>query len=455
MRKNLIVVKLLMFLGVTSFNLEGMVRFSIEEREVGRLPKSDVSLENFEMAGSLCDWPKVSSLTSREKEFFKNTWEKKKSLSENQVNLVAKFKETCCDFSIKVQEVGLNGVCLGITDDGDKFLFKGASIGFQESFDLSEVLVFGDEEQGSIRAGYFDSVISDVTPFGMQDWMICEFDRYIQRFVEDSVGCEILRTAIAKYDASGGDLSRIVFIPIEKGKYKLAYTNGSYVWKYVKRREDERKRYANLSKRRRIILFSSEWFNEDNEGLIVQLNQRRWSSMDIPGLRKFQVYLSVIPKEAELLYYIIYATNVVDNKEYVRSANNKTIIEKRSKGKYFCGCSEEVGCFSVLDKILNFSIFQDDKSYRTMYGLTRKGVAMVNESSYLAHRYNLIRATHLGSNTNLRINGKKLSVHETYKILKQYIVDFGDYDLYKYYLSSGSNIRYPEFGVGKYQYTEE
>lgn len=86
-----------------------------------------------------------------------------------------------------------------------------------------------------------------------------------------------------------------------------------------------------------------------------------------------------------------------------------------------------------------------------MYGLTKKGFDLINESSYLAHRYNFIRPAYLCSRKGMQLNGKRLNRKVSFKFLKSFLKTNGDFDLYKYYLSSQSSIKYPEFGVGKYR----
>lgn len=423
MFKNLIVV--LCSLGSISFIVEGMAESSPGRGE------------------SISGRSSVSLLKKEEKEFFKKTWDKKKSLVENQVNIVREFKQSCCDFSIKVQDIGLKGISLGVTAEGDEIIFMKKGTGFKENHFLNRVFLHNELDNGDgIYVNYFASIIPNIVPLDMKEWMIEEFDRHIQRFVDDSVGCEILRTAIAKYKANSEDKSKIIFIPVKDNKINLAYTKGSYVWKYMEKEKEKRLAYENSCKKRKMILFSPDWSGLDREGLIVKLN-----------LDKVDISKGIIPRETELLYHLIYAINVADDKEYGKNCNKTDLIENISKGQYFYGDSNEIGRFRVLDKFLNLYIFQDDRSYFTMFGVSKKGMVSINESSYLAHKYGMMRATHLGSKSNLKINGSILSIKESYKLFKQYLLKFGDHELYKHYLSPSSTIKYPEFGKGEYKYS--
>ena len=40
--------------------------------------------------------------------------------------------------------------------------------------------------------------------------------------------------------------------------------------------------------------------------------------------------------------------------------------------------------------------YTNDEEYHNMFGLTEKGLDLINESSYMAHRYGFIRLGHLG-----------------------------------------------------------
>ena len=135
--------------------------------------------------------------------------------------------------------------------------------------------------------------------------MKCEFERYMQRIVEDPVGCEILRVSIAKYEAGQRELPRIKFIPQDDPKMSLAYTPGSYVWKHARRiGRSEFDRYSEFCKENRFIIFSPEWFNMDQTGLILKLNKIK------SGAEDFILKRGVIPRESSLIFQIIYAMHV-------------------------------------------------------------------------------------------------------------------------------------------------
>ena len=110
-----------------------------------------------------------------------------------------------------------------------------------------------------------------------------------------------------------------------------------------------------------------------------------------------------------------------------------------------------VGHFSILRKRLNVLIFKNDKILRTMYGLTKQGLApFVSESSYTSSRYNYIRPVYAVPKSGIIVNGKRLDKKESIKILKKFLKT--NSDLYRHFLSRKlSSLKYPKFGIGRYR----
>lgn len=399
--------------------------------------------KTFEINLPLSEWPGVS-LASREEEYcYKLTWDKNKSLEENQRELVKNFISSCCDFSLKLAEIGLSGIYLGEFDDGESIVFIDKETRTSINHSSNDVMFF-NEKDGIRRLEVCPrtALLHDIKPINFQEWMKYEFERYVQRFVEDPVGCEILRISIAKYEAGQRGLSKIRFIPQEDPEMDLAYTPGSYVWKHARRIGGSAfNRYGEYCLENKFIIFSPEWFNTDQTGLILKLRKTK------SGTDNFTVNTGIIPREASLMYQIIYSIHVGKGRDY----DGTHVIEKRDDQNHFCGNFDGVGPFSILRKRLNILIFKNDKIYRAMYGLTRRGFDLINESAYLAHKYSFIRPAYAGSQTGVVVNGKRLDKKGSSKFLKKFLKTNGDFDLYRYYLSSESSIQYPEFGVGQYR----
>ena len=89
------------------------------------------------------------------------------------------------------------------------------------------------------------------------------------------------------------------------------------------------------------------------------------------------------------------------------------------------------------------SFYGSDEEYRAQYGLTATGFDSLNESSYLSHRYHLIRASNVTQSEDFE------------DMYKTFVREQGDFDLYAYYLLPNSSIKYPKFGVNQYQCADE
>lgn len=399
--------------------------------------------KKFEISQPLSEWPKVSLSTIEEKFCYDLNWDKKKALVENQRELMKNFMEICCDFSFQITEKNLSGVYAGKFDSGEDIVFVNDKTRIGVNYDTNKVTFFSENDAGKgLEVHPLTSLLLNVKPVDFQEWMKCEFERYIQRFVEDPIGCEVLRMSIAKYEAGQRGLSKIKFIPIDNEKMDLGYTSGSYVWKYV--RQSGRQSfdiYEEPSEENKFIIFSPNWFNTDQRGLILKLGKTK------SGADSFMINTGIMPREAGLMYQIIYATQ----SGKLNSYSGTQLIEKRDNQKCFRGNFEGVGSFSISKKRFNVSIFKNDRIYHVMYGLTKQGIDLVNESSYLAHKYKIIRPAYVGFKTNVNINGKLLDKKESIKFLKKFLRTNGDFDLYRYYLSPKSPIKYPEFGKGNYR----
>ncbi len=407
------------------------------------VPSAAQQNKMFEVNQSLSEWPK-RSLSAREEEIcYEQTWDRNKKLEENQRELIKRFMSSCCDFSFKIKAEGLSGIYSGKFDDGENVVFINKETHITASHSLDRVMFFNEKDKGrGLEVHPRTSLLQNVKPLDFEEWMKCEFERYIQRFVEDPVGCEILRVSIAKYEAGQSELPKIKFIPQADPKMNLAYTPGGYVWKYARRiGRSDFSGYAEFCRENKYIMFSPEWFNTDQTGLILKLRKTKSGSDD------FTVSSGIIPREAGLMYQIIYAMHVGKGTDY----EGTEVIEKRDDKNYYRSDFEGVGPFSILRKRLNVSIFKNDKIYRVMYGLTRRGFDLINESSYLAHKYSFIRPAYAGSKAGININGKRLDKKESCRFLRKFLKTNGDFDLYKYFLSKKSSIRYPEFGRGKYR----
>ena len=415
---------------------------SVNTSAAGMLETSEQQNKTFEINQPLSEWPKVSTLSKEEELCYELTWDKNRSLEENQRKLIKNFISSCCDFSFRIKEKGLTGIYSGKFDDGENLVFIDKETWIFVDHSSGGIMFFNEKDgNNGLEAHPRTGLLHNIRPLDFKEWMKCEFERYMQRIVEDPVGCEILRVSIAKYEAGQRALPRIKFIPQDDPKMSLAYTPGSYVWKHARRiGRSEFDRYSEFCKENRFIIFSPEWFNMDQTGLILKLNKIK------SGAEDFILKRGVIPRESSLIFQIIYAMHVEGT-----DSDGTQIIEKRDNQNYFRGNLDGVGHFSILRKRLNVLIFKNDKILRTMYGLTKQGLApFVSESSYTSSRYNYIRPVYAVPKSGIIVNGKRLDKKESIKILKKFLKT--NSDLYRHFLSRKlSSLKYPKFGIGRYR----
>ncbi|MBO4405502.1 MAG: hypothetical protein J5821_02115 [Alphaproteobacteria bacterium] len=400
---------------------------------------------SFDLKMPLSQWPIINSLvTQRELDCYRSTWNATKTLEENKKELVNQFMETCCDFSFKRKKEELYGITVGRTDNGEDIIFpeKGTSICARPN--STEVLIYNEKDRSfGLKAHVNTNIFLNVNPLDFTQHMRNKFEKNLSELTEDPVGCEVLRVAISKYKGSIRGLPKITFIPVKNKEIGLAYTTNSNVWKYMRKTRGIRSnKYRKLCKDRKFIMFSPNWFNSEQSTLFLKMN----NPANDEGEFDFSLISGVIPKEVSLIHQIIYALNIGENNE----CRETQVIEERTVPRYFHANLKGIGNCIISGKQINYSLFIDDKVYRTMYGFTKEGLDLINESSYLAHRYGLIRPTYLGSDTQLSINGKVLHKTESYRFLDAFLQINGDHDLFRYYLSPKSSIEYPEFGIGRY-----
>ena len=426
--------------------LGALVFFGCADVRAMSLATIENNERSFDVKMPLSQWPIVNSLvTQREMDWYRSTWSAAKTLEENKKEVVDQFIKTCCDFSFKKKKQELKGITVGRTERGEDIVFseKGTNICVRPN--SAEVLIYNEKERyRGLKAYVTTNIFLNISPLDFTKQMRSKFEKFISELAEDPVGCEVLRIAISKYKASIRGLPKITFIPVNNKEIGLAYTTDSNVWRYIKRSDGMRSnKYRRLRNDSKFIMFSPEWFDVKQTGLFLKMDNSEDNNEE--GF-EFSLSSGVIPKEASLIHQIIYALNVRENNE----RKETQLIEERTIPKYFHASFKGVGDCLISGKQINYSLFVDDKIYRAMYVFTKEGLDLINESSYLAHRYKLIRPTYVGPNTELSINGRALSKTESYRFLNTFLKANGDHDLFRYYLSPDSTVEYPEFGIGRY-----
>lgn len=392
--------------------------------------------------------PKISLLkTDGEKDWYDRLWSSDRTLEENLDNIRNEFVETCCDFSFKNLNELIPGVYLGRFDDIGDVLFTDDGVHIGLKHDLSKVLLISPKDDKKVvRVGLKSRMLPGIRPLSFRNWMKDKFKEYIYKLSEDSVGCDVLRVAIAKYkndkENNEGRLSKIRFVPVENERIGFSYTVGSTVWRCLSAKQkqmigDIEEYVVNDN----IVVFSPKWIKEDQPGFSIKIREDS-------EVGEISISSDVYPLEAGLLHHILY---VLHDDKLDRLKETK-VIESRSNSGKFYGYLPKFGVISTYGSKINASLLRNDEVFRTMFGITSQGIELLNESSYLAHRYGWIRPVPIGMETKFTFNGKSKSVSEFYDLLSSFLEFNADYGLYLYYLASESTIEFPEFGKGAYQY---
>ena len=427
----------LIFSGCISDEAEGMARVYASSRK------------RFDISQSLSKWPMLNMLrTQKERVIYESIWDSNKSLKQNQERLFDLFLKTCCDFSFAAKETEVPGVFIGEGESGTPIVFVGADVETLGDLYLENLWLQNTKKQGKkIKVNMTTTVLHDMRPLDFTKTQKEQLKRYLKKLTEDSVGCELLRVAIAKYGARKNKSEKIKFLPVRSDRVDFAYVIGASMWQYIELSQHiDLGMYRKHWKKQEFILFSPDWFNTEHKGFLMKSFKDEKSRT-----RKFVVDWGIIPKESNLLNEIIHAIHPGTGRTYRDTTN----ILERSNYDYLYVRLKEQDWFRIDEPNFNVSIFFDDEVYRTMFGITSKGLDPINEAAYLSHRYKFIRPAFVGDQTRFIFNGRELTQKQMCQFFKRYFESGHiDRDLYRYYLSPKSPIKYPEFGKGKYLYTD-
>ncbi len=400
-------------------------------------------LISFDAKMPISQWPITNSLSSQKELYWYNklSWNPEKTLEENKKQVVKQFMKTCCDFSFKRTKLELRGITVGKIASGEDIIFSEKGTLLRAMPESAEVLIFNEKEKfKGLRTSMTTNIFINLNPISLTHSMKSNFEKILNVLSEDPVGCEMMRVAISKYKGSIEKLPKLTFVPVTNQKIGLSYTTNCNAWKYVRKNSEiSAGIYKKFCKDSKFIMFSPEWFTTNQTGVFLKIN-------DSSQTEDVLIKQGIVPKEGILLHQMIYAFNVGEENEY----RETQLISERTYPQYFHGNFKNIGDCVIPSTQVNCSIFADDKVYRAMYGLSPQGLDLINESSYFAHRYKFIRPTYIGINTKLNINNTNLNKKESYEFVKTFLKTNGDYDLFRYYLSPKSPLKYPEFGKGKY-----
>lgn len=428
----------LIFSGCISGEAEGMARVYAS------------SEKRFDVSQSLSKWPILNPLESlKEKEIYDLAWNQNKSLKENRENLFNLFLKTCCDFSFNAEETEVPGVFIGEGESGTPIVFVGSDVETLSDLYLNDIWLQNSKKKGKkLKVNLTTTVLHDMRPLNFMEEQKDQLKQYIKKLTEDSVGCELLRVAVAKYGAKKDKLEKIKFLPVQSKHVDFAYVIGANMWQYIGLSQHiDLSMYRKHWKKREFILFSPDWFNTEHKGPLMRLHKDKTSK-----IKKFVVDWEIIPKEVNLLHEIIHAIHPDIEKNYRKTTN----ILGRSNYDCFFVRSKTQDWIKIEVASLNVSMFRDDEILRTMHGVTSKGIDPISESAFLSHRDDCIRPAFIGDQTRLICGGQEWNQKQLQKFSQVFFESpNADRDLYRYHLLKKSTKKYPEFGQGNYLYTDD
>ncbi len=393
----------------------------------------------------LAEWQKVHPFSSQdEMDYYKKlTWNPQLTLEKNQKKLVKKFVDECCDFSFKIKSTGLREIYLGELDSGESLVFFGTSTTVYSDQDYEKIIIYNNDhrEDGGLILSSNTASFFDYRPIKSGETFKAEFLKYFFKLAEDSIGCKLFRIFLAKSVVN--KFSKIAFIPVESIREdtlgEIGCFSGQDICYYLADYGNAGAiRYLQQDLRHRFILFSPKFFSKN-----ITLSVIKYVSNDI----LFEQ--SRLLQESALLHELIHSLHSKVDQKLSMVKN----IKKRSRPYHFGYISDQrQRLFHLRCDQMNINLFHNDEEYHTMYGLASEGLDLLNESSYLAHRYGFIRLAHEDTQrSEVIIDEMKLSKGQSIDFIQNFFRSYGDYDLFHYYLSPDSPIKFPKFGVGQYR----
>ncbi|MBO7642435.1 MAG: hypothetical protein J6S86_04730 [Alphaproteobacteria bacterium] len=449
------------------------------------IPSASFVSENFNLTQSLNNWKKLHPLTNKEMRIYNKTWNYKETLYRNKTNLADLFYDVCCDLSFRVVKME-NNIVYGKSATNPNIIFLD---------DLAVTHSFLRKNLEKYAVTNFLNSVGDPREFTFE--IREQIKKQIRTLTEDSVGCKLLRITTAKIVT--GKLPKLIFIPVQKdsesviddgmsinfGKYgwqiesdkfmsrvQLALTAQQKIFE-VKNRSLDFQKYSKMKlPNYRYVLFSPEnFFNRPVVDAIRNVGQ------------KFEFFHVQLPPDATFFRIIVRSL-------FPHKSNSRAIIKARlnlGKKKFSQKLSQkfndiltlmtEADCITEktnpqifqqirklggiknyaklfvktmsqtakLERIENLvaSYYGNDEDFRIQHGLTAGGFDALSESSYLSHRYHWIRTSNLIRQKNFA------------SMYKTFIQELGDFDLYSYYLSQNSEIKFPKFGVNQYKCADD
>lgn len=393
----------------------------------------------------LAEWPIVHPFTSqKEMDFYKNaTWHPELTLEQNQKELVKNFVEKCCDFSFKIKPMGLKEIDLGCLDSQEYLIFTSEAVYVDTDKNSTNMIIYNDkcEDNAGLFAPCTTSTFIGYRPFDECAKYKNRFIKYFSKIAEDPVGCKLFRVAITKHVVN--NLDKIAFIPAvayeDNGQSDITCNSGCCLCYHLEKEGNaEAKKRLEQDQRYRFITFDPEFFKKDlSVGVIKYENDK--------------VIFDIVEflRESALFHEIVHSLHTNVHKKLLESKN----IRKRSPPivlKYTSNSDSEPH-YARIENI-NVGLFHNDEEFHTIYGITENGIDLLSESSFSAHNSRFIRASHGDlQEPHLLIGKTEFEKTESIEFFQKFFTKYGDLDLFRFYLSPDSPIKYPKFGIGQYK----
>ena len=441
--------------------------------------------EGFNLSQPLNNWKKLSPLTNKEMRIYNKTWNYGATLYRNKTNLADIFCDVCCDLSFRMVKKD-DGIVYGKSATNPNMIFIK---------DLAVANLFFRQNSEKYAVTNFLNNVGYPREFTFE--MREQIRKQIRTLTEDPVGCKLLRITTAK--VATGNLPKLIFVPMQKDSETVADDGmnihfGKYGWQIESDKFMSRIRFAR-SPRQKIFemknrVFDFQKYSEmklPNYRYVLFSPENFFDRPTVNAVRtiglKFEFFHTQLPEDATFFRTVVRSlfphrsdsqTNIKARLNLKKKKFSEKLIRKFNKAlalmteadcltekltpqvfqqirklggikSYSELFVEKMSQSARLENIENLvaSYYGNDDEFRTQYGLTANGFDALNESSYLSHRYHWIRAVNV-------IRRKSFA-----DIYQDFVQEQGDFDLYSYYLSPNSTIKFPQFGVNQYQCADD
>ena len=286
----------------------------------------------------------------------------------------------CFDTSLKIEKTKITGVCKGIGIDKKPIFFADKNVGRVNVSSERGLLYFDGNMEDGIEAKLTDTLLSGIQPLELQTSDINKIRECIKKIMKDSVGNRLI-LILAKYLARDNKYEKIKLVKTQDKALRFEYTTGDNLWEYCELEEGIRNTLDKQSPKHKFFVFSSNWLNKDNETLFMRLNGK--NKKEING-NDFTINWEKSHKEIDVLKAMIQSRHPNIKKDMKRCENVKKIVRK---GSWQFRFAPEGEWLPLNEVSMHRFIFSNDEMLRTIFGITPKGLDLMNTTTYSVHKY--------------------------------------------------------------------